>query len=111
MIESKPQNSIELNRNIELTIQNQELQLAKHKAEIAAQKLNLFCDLSPIGHYLTDCDGKIVELNSSGLALLDKTADDLLNFTFSQFITKKHLSITISYYKSKRNKYRKFLRY
>jgi hypothetical protein len=59
MIESKPQNSIELKaRNIELTIQNQELQLAKHKAEIAAQKLNLFCDLSPIGHYLTDCDGK-----------------------------------------------------
>jgi len=94
MIESKPQNSIEelKARNIELTIQNQELQLAKHKAEIAAQKLNLFCDLSPIGHYLIDCDGKIVELNSSGLALLDKTADDLLNFTFSQFITKKHLS-------------------
>jgi hypothetical protein len=72
MIESKPQNSIEelKARNIELTIQNQELQLA-NIAEIAAQKLNLFC-VSPIGHYLTDCDGKIVELNRSGLALWTK---------------------------------------
>jgi hypothetical protein len=43
MIESKPQNSIEelKARNIELTIQKSRA-VAKHKVEIAAQKLNLF---------------------------------------------------------------------
>ncbi|MDI6033539.1 PAS domain S-box protein [Flavobacterium sp. LB2P84] len=93
MVESKPQNLIEelKARNIELTIQNQELQLAKDKAEIAAQKLNLLCDLSLVGYFIIDCRGKIVKFNNSGLALLGKTGDDLLNFTFSQFITKKNL--------------------
>ncbi|MFV8322802.1 PAS domain S-box protein [Flavobacterium sp. LS2R12] len=94
MVESKPQNLIEelKARNIELTIQNQELQLAKDKAEIAAQKLNLLCDLSLVGYFIIDCRGKIVKFNNSGLALLGKTGEDLLNFTFSQFITKKKLS-------------------
>ncbi|TDE48487.1 PAS domain S-box protein [Flavobacterium sp. GT3P67] len=93
MIESKPQNLIEVlkARNIELTMQNQELQLAKDKAEIAVQRLNLFCDISPAGHFLIDCRGKIVGFNNSGLALLGKTGDDLLNFTFSHFITKTNL--------------------
>ena len=93
MVESKPQNLIkELKaRNIELTIQNQELQLAKDKAEIDVQRLNLLCDLSLVGYFIIDCRGKIVKFNNSGLALLGKTGDDLLNFTFSQFITKKNL--------------------
>jgi PAS domain S-box-containing protein len=93
MVESKPQNLIEelKARNIELTIQNKELQLAKDKAEIAAQKLNLLCDLSLVGYFIIDCRGKIVEFNSSGLSLLGKTDDELLNYTFSQFITKKKL--------------------
>ncbi|MFV8339609.1 PAS domain S-box protein [Flavobacterium sp. LB3P21] len=93
MVESKPQNLIEelKARNIELTIQNQELQLAKDKAEIAAQKLNLLCDLSLVGYFIIDCRGKIVKFNNSGLALLGKTGEDLLNFNFSQFITKKKL--------------------
>jgi hypothetical protein len=53
MIESKPQNSIEelKARNIELTIQKSRA-VAKHKVEIAAQKLNLFVIYPLIGHYL-----------------------------------------------------------
>ena len=94
MIESKPQHLIEelKARNIELTIQNKELQLAKDKIEIAAKKLHLFCDISTVGYFIIDSSGKIVEFNSSGLSLLDKTADELLNYTFGQFITKKKLA-------------------
>ena len=93
MIESKPQHLIEelKARNIELTIQNKELQLAKDKIEIAAKKLHLFCDISTVGYFIIDSSGKIVEFNSSGLSLLDKTGEELLNYTFSQFITKKKL--------------------
>ena len=93
MIEFKPQNLIEelKARNIGLTIQNRELQLAKDKIEIAAQKLHLFSDISTVGCFVIDSSGKIVEFNSSGLSLLGKTGDELLNYTFSQFITKKKL--------------------
>lgn len=93
MIESSPQNLIEeLKANItELTARNQELQLAKDKAEIALQKLHLFCDLSPVGYFVIDCSGKILELNNGGLALLGKTGHNLLNVKFSQFISEKNL--------------------
>jgi PAS domain S-box-containing protein len=93
MIEFKPQNLTEelKTRNIELTKQNEELQLAKDKLEIAAKKLHLFCDISTVGYYVIDSTGKIVEFNRSGLSLLGKTGDELLNFTFSHFITKKNL--------------------
>jgi PAS domain S-box-containing protein len=93
MSESKPKNLIdELKaRNIELTIQNKELQLAKDKIEIAAKKLHLFSDISMVGFYIIASNGKIVEFNSSGLSLLDKTGDELLNCTFSQFIIKNKL--------------------
>ncbi len=106
MIESKAQNLIEelKARNIELTIQNKELQLAKDKIEIAAQKLNLFCDVSTVGCFIIDSSGKIVEFNSSGLSLLDKTGDELLNYTFSQFITKNKLpAFNIFLLKAKEN--------
>lgn len=93
MVESKPPNLIqELKAHIaELTMQNQELQLAKDKAEIALQKLHLFCDLSPVGYFIIDCSGKILDLNSGGLALLGKTGHNLLNVGFNQFISKKNL--------------------
>jgi PAS domain S-box-containing protein len=93
IVESKPQNLIEKLKShiIELTTQNKDLQLVKDELEIAAKKLHLFCDISTVGYYVIDITEKIVEFNSSGLALLGKTADELLNFTFSQFITKKNL--------------------
>ncbi|MBX9889468.1 MAG: PAS domain S-box protein [Flavobacteriaceae bacterium] len=94
MIESNPQNLIEelKIRIIQLTKQNKDLQIVKDELEITAQKLHLFHNLSLSGHFVLECSGKIVEFNKSALSLLNKTADDLLNFAFSQFITKKHLS-------------------
>ena len=94
MIESRPQHLLKelKTRNVELTIQNIELQLAKDKIEIAAKKLHLFSDISMVGNFIIDSRGIIVEVNSSGLSLLGKTNDELLNYTFSQFITKKKLA-------------------
>jgi PAS domain S-box-containing protein len=93
MIESNPQNLLEelKIRIIELTKQNKDLQSVKDELEIAAHKLHLFSDTAMIGHYVIDITGKIIEFNRTGLSLLGKTGDELLNFTFSQFVTKKNL--------------------
>lgn len=79
-------------QNNDLRLQNQELQLAIDKSDIAFKGLNLFCNLSSVGFFLVDCTDKIIEFNTSGLSLLGKSGDELLNMTFSQFITKKKRS-------------------
>ena len=78
-------------RNIELTLQNHELHLAKQKTEMVSEKLKLFYDYSPIAHYIIDCEGIIVQVNNSGANLLDKKSDDFIHYTFSQFVTKKNI--------------------
>ncbi|WP_366184697.1 PAS domain S-box protein [Flavobacterium ovatum] len=94
MIESNSKSLIQELKacNLELTLQNQELQLAKDTAEIVSRKAKLFCELSPVGHYIIDCDSKIVQLNSCGLNILEETHDDLIDFPFIHFISKKNLS-------------------
>ena len=77
--------------NNDLIIQNKELKLAKSKVEIAAQRLNLFYELSPIGNYLINGEGKIISANTSGLALLGKSINKINNLNFISFISEKQI--------------------
>ncbi|ARV07432.1 hypothetical protein BTO04_12355 [Polaribacter sp. SA4-10] len=78
-------------QNVDLTIKNKTLELAKDRAEIVNRKLNLFYDISPNGHYIIESNGEIIHINKSGLSLLNKNKNDIGNLTFSEFISKKDL--------------------
>ena len=78
-------------QNIDLTIKNKTLELAKGRAEIVNRKLNLFYDISPNGYYIIENNGKILHINKSGLNLLNKNPTDLGNLTICEFISEKDL--------------------
>jgi len=71
---------------IELEMQNEELNLAKEKSEIAAQKYSDLYDFAPFGYFTLDKNGIITELNLYGSQLLGKEKKSLINHHFSNFI-------------------------
>jgi PAS domain S-box-containing protein len=76
---------------IELEMQNEELMLAKEKAENAtklyADLFDEIFDFSPAGYFNLDQEGKIIMLNISGSMLLGQERFVLLNSNFSQFVS------------------------
>ncbi len=71
---------------IELEMQNEELQCARLEADEAREKYYELFDFAPTGHFLWDQDGRILELNLAGAALLalDRSAARLKRF--GQFV-------------------------
>ena len=55
---------------IELEMQNEELKRARMEAEEASEKYYDLFDFAPAGHFLWDHDGRILEVNLAGAALL-----------------------------------------
>ena len=55
---------------IELEMQNEELQRARMEAEEASEKYYDLFDFAPAGHFLWDHEGRILEVNLAGAALL-----------------------------------------
>ena len=55
---------------IELEMQNEEIRRAQIEAEEASEKYYDLFDFAPAGHFLWDHDGRILELNLAGAALL-----------------------------------------
>lgn len=71
---------------IELELQNEELQIAKEKAEADAEKYTTLYDFAPSGYFTINSAGKILELNFSGATILHKERSKLINSNFKLFI-------------------------
>jgi signal transduction histidine kinase len=72
---------------IELEMQNEELMLAKEKAEACSKKYTELYDFAPTGYFTLSNDGKIIELNLSGANMLGKERQILKNSNFGFFVS------------------------
>lgn len=73
--------------HIELEMQNEELMLAKEKAEMAAEKYTELYDFAPIGYFTLSAEGAIIELNFSGAKMMEKERSRLIKSQFGFFIS------------------------
>jgi PAS domain S-box-containing protein len=71
---------------IELLMQNEELQVAKNRAELAEKKYTGLYESAPSGHLTLSKEGDILDLNNSAIQLLQKNRSQLLNTRFSIII-------------------------
>ncbi len=71
----------------ELEVQNDELKLAKEKAEIAEKKYTELYDFAPSGYLTLTKTGKIDDLNSSAVRLLGKERSRLIDNSFGFFVS------------------------
>ncbi|MBW6479091.1 MAG: response regulator [Bacteroidales bacterium] len=72
---------------IELELQNEELLLAKEKAELAEKKYTDLYESAPSGYLTLSKEGDILELNNSAAMLLHKERDQLINNRLALFIS------------------------
>ncbi len=71
---------------IELEMQNEELQRARAEAQAALEKYHDLFDFAPVGHFLWDQEGRILELNLAGAALLGRDRGVASGKRFGQFV-------------------------
>jgi PAS domain S-box-containing protein len=72
---------------IELEMQNEELQNAKEKAELAEKKYFELYDFAPSGFFTLTREGEITELNISAEHLLGKERSHLVKSSFGFFVS------------------------
>lgn len=77
---------------IELELQNEELKMARERAEVIAQKYTSLYDFAPIGYFTLSEEGKILDLNLIGSKMLGKERSVLKGKSFGRFIPEKGLS-------------------
>jgi len=73
---------------IELEMQNEELHQAYETAETALKKYTMLCDFAPIGYFMLDNEGSIIDLNFTGAEMLGDKRFSLVNSNFKLFISK-----------------------
>ena len=71
---------------IELEMQNEELQRARTAAEEASEKYYDLFDFAPVGYFLWDHKGRILEVNLAGAALLGLDRNEVVQKRFGQFV-------------------------
>ena len=71
---------------IELEMQNEELQRARAAAEEASEKYYDLFDFAPVGYFLWDHEGRILEVNLAGAALLGLNRNQVVQKRFGQFV-------------------------
>jgi PAS domain S-box-containing protein len=75
---------------IELEMQNEELQRAREAAQAvaheASEKYRDLFDFAPIGYFLWDHQGRLLESNLAGAALLGGNRDAVIQKRFGQFV-------------------------
>jgi PAS domain S-box-containing protein len=72
---------------IELEMQNEELQSARTAAEEASEKYYNLFDFAPVGYFLWDAEGRILEVNLGGAALLGLDRSTAVKQRFGEFVT------------------------
>lgn len=72
---------------IELEMQNEELNKAKAKAELIAEKYTNLYDFAPAGYLTLDKSGRIFELNLNAASILGRVRLNLIKSNFNLLIT------------------------
>lgn len=72
---------------VELEMQNQELKLAKGKADMATDKYTELYDFAPCGYFTLSPDGEIIELNLYGSQMLGRERKYLLGCRLGLYIS------------------------
>lgn len=72
---------------IELEMQNEELVIAKEKAELAEEKYTELYDFAPSGYLSLTKDGHIKELNFAAAKILGKSRSVLIKSQFSKYLS------------------------
>jgi len=75
---------------IELEMQNEELQRAYVAAQEASENYCELFDFAPIGYFLWDAEGRILEANLAGAALLGLNRKATIQARFGQFVAQEH---------------------
>ena len=75
---------------IELEMQNEELKRARMEAEEASEKYYDLFDFAPAGHFLWDHEGRILEINLAGAALLGLDRSVASQKRFGQFVASEY---------------------
>ncbi|RZL52061.1 MAG: PAS domain S-box protein, partial [Pedobacter sp.] len=71
---------------LELEMQNDELSMTSDMLEVERSKFAGFFDLAPIGYFILDQIGLVLEVNQVGLELLAVARKKILNQRFQSFI-------------------------
>ena len=75
---------------IELEMQNEELQRARAVAEEASERYQDLFAFAPVGYFLWDVQGHILEVNLAGAALLGLDRSMVVHKRFGQFVAMEH---------------------
>jgi PAS domain S-box-containing protein len=75
---------------IELEMQNEELQRAQAAAQEMSEKYYELFDFAPVGYFLWDQQGRILELNLAGAALLGLNRNMAVQQRFGEFVAVEH---------------------
>ena len=74
----------------ELEAQNEELKKLRAEAQRSEQKYLDLYNFAPVGYFTLDTNGKIIEVNQTGSALLGGSPHQLMNASFQDFIAQEH---------------------
>ena len=72
---------------IELEMQNDELLLAKERAELATAKYEELYEFAPSGYFVLSREGKIIQVNLAGYQIFGIERSQLKNHTFGFFVS------------------------
>jgi PAS domain S-box-containing protein len=75
---------------IELDMQNEELLRAQAAAQEASKKYSDLFDFAPIGYFVWDAEGRILEANLAGAALLGLDRNAAIHKRFGQFLAAEY---------------------
>ncbi|MEN6384048.1 MAG: PAS domain S-box protein, partial [Phycisphaerales bacterium] len=75
---------------IELEMQNEEIRKTQKELEEAKQKYSDLFDFAPVGYFIIDRDGNIIEANLTGSSMVSKDRASLINKPLSLFIKKEY---------------------
>ncbi len=71
---------------VEMEMQNTELQEARDRMEVLLDKYTDLYDFAPVGYFSLDEQGRILEVNLTGAALLGVERSRLINRSFPRFV-------------------------
>jgi PAS domain S-box-containing protein len=82
---------------IELEMQNEELRNARNEMEAGLEKYSDLYDFAPVGYFSLDEDGRILEINLTGAALLGTDRSRLINQRLPRFVAPDGRTVFLSF--------------
>ncbi|MHB8903162.1 MAG: hybrid sensor histidine kinase/response regulator [Thermoguttaceae bacterium] len=84
---------------IELQMQNEELERTRTEAQQALDKYYDLFDFAPVGYFLWEPDGRILEVNLAGAALIGLDRDKAGRHRFVEFVATEHHEAFVDFLK------------